>query len=169
MVTNSPCEAPLHLPDTMVRAVIRHAERQADLTGAYLEATGILRSRPARFPAAFLLELAAVLELGLWERRDLLRHIEVDLPTYRQAADQLAARCEKGPAEFQGQNATPLSLLIMQVWIEHFAWDGPDLLNAEAVLSDVNEDDDDFVELLAEFVWTHRHELEHLTLGERQL
>lgn len=157
----SPDTAPY---DAMVRAVIVHAERQADLTAAYLDVIGPLKSKPARFPAAFLLELAAVLELGLWERRDLRRHLNIELPTYREAMDRLVTRCRKGCAEFDGPNATSLSRQVMQAWIEHFAWDGPGLLNADVVLGEA--DDNEFIDLLAEFVWTNRSELSALLCGD---
>jgi hypothetical protein len=166
MVTSANCEGSLRLPDAMVLAIARHAEREADLTAAFLRATGLYESEPPKLPAAFLLELAAVLELGLWERRDLRRHLDVDLPTNRQAADQLAARCAKGPKEFDGPNAAPLSRQVLRVWVERFAWDGRELLAAEVVLGDVNEDD--FIDLLAGFVWEHRRELAHLIRGEEQ-
>lgn len=57
-------EGPLQVPDATVRAVARHAKRQADLTAAYLEAPGLFNGKLVQFPAAFLLELATVLELG---------------------------------------------------------------------------------------------------------
>jgi len=164
MVTSAISDGPLRLPDALVQAATRNAERQADLTGTYLRALGLGKSGEVRLPAAALLELAAVLELGVWERRGLRAHLEVDLPTYREAADQFAARCMKGPLEFEGPNATPLSMRVFQVWVEHFAWDAPELLDAEVVLDNV--DDDDFVDLLAEFVWAHRNELKHLKPGE---
>ncbi len=147
--------------DTLLRAVAQHAERQAHLTGTYLRNSGFCPDGEIRLPGPALLELAAVLELGVWERRGIRQYLPADLLTYREAADQLAARCMKGPAEFQGRNAAPLSLRIFRVWVEHFAWDGPDLLDADVVLSDADHEDD-FIDLLAEFIWTHRNELQHL-------
>jgi hypothetical protein len=150
----------------MVRAITRHAEREADLTAAFLRATGLYQSEPPKLPAAFLLELGAMLELGFWEREGLRRHLDVDLPTCREAAEQLAARCRKGPKEFDDPDAAPLSLQVLRVWTEHFAWDGPELLDAEVVLGDANEDD--LIDILAEFVWTNRHRLEQLIPGEEK-
>jgi hypothetical protein len=111
-----------------------------------------------------LLELGAVLELGVWERVGFRQHLNVDLPTYREAADELAARCRKGPEEFDGPNATPLARQVLRVWTENFAWDGPDLVQADVVVGDFEEDE--FIELLAEFVWNHRHELKNLVRGD---
>lgn len=166
MVTSATSEGSLCFPDAMVRAVARHAERQADLTAAYLRDPRLFGSDEVRLPAAALLELAAVLQLGVWERRGLGRHLDVNLPSYREAADQLAARCMKGPAEFDGPNAASVWVQVLQVWMEHFAWDGPELLQAEVVVGDLDEDA--FIDLLAEFVWTHHRELKHLVRGDRQ-
>jgi hypothetical protein len=170
MTTDMTCEAVNQLPEGMALAVIRHAERQADLVAAHVNATDEFLSAAERLPAAFFLEFAAVLEIGLWELRDLRRHINMDLPWYHQAADELVARCRKGPREFEGPNATPLTVLVLNVWIESFAWDGPDLLGTEIILDEGDQDDDDFIDLLAEFVWTHhRHELQHLISEKRQI
>ncbi|NLS97463.1 MAG: hypothetical protein GXX96_35430 [Planctomycetaceae bacterium] len=163
MIALSTSDVSLPLPNALVHAAVRHAERQAALTAAYLKASDLIVRVNGRLPAAFLLELAAVLELALWEQQDLRRHIDVDLPTYRQAADHLAARCSKGPEEFADLQAAQLSLQVLRVWAEHFAWDAPDLLGAEVVLSDV---DDDYLDLLARFVWTHRNELAYIVLKD---
>jgi hypothetical protein len=96
MVKLATRDGPLQVPDATVRAVARHAERQADLTAAYLDATGLFNGKPVQLPAAFLPELAAVLELGLWERQDLRRHLDVDIPSFSEAAASLAARAAKG-------------------------------------------------------------------------
>jgi hypothetical protein len=167
MVTIPTRDGPLRVPDATVWAVARHAERQADLTAAYLEATGLFNGKPVQLPAGFLLELAAVLEPGLWERQDLRRHLDVDLPTYREAADQLAARAAKGRAEFDGPDATSLSGRVLQVWIDNFAWDGPELLGTDIVVGHVDEDV--FVDVMAKFVWKYRHEIARLLAdGEEQ-
>jgi hypothetical protein len=39
--------------------------------------------------------------------------------------------------------------------MKHFAWEGLDLLQADFILGDVDEDA--FADLLAEFLWSHRH------------
>jgi hypothetical protein len=148
----------------MIRAVARHAERQADSVAAYLRSPRLFDTGEVHLPPAALRELAAVLELGLWEKQGLRDHLDVDLPTYREAANRLAARCKKGPAEFEGPGAAPLSRRVLLAWIECFAWDGQDLLQADVVAGHVNEDT--FVEVLADFVWRHCHELAKM-LSER--
>jgi len=157
MVTFATSEGSLDIPDPLIRAIVHNAHRRADLTAATLDATGLFESEAPRLPAAFLLELSAVIELGVWERQGLRKYLNVDLPTYCEAAAELAARAQDGPAAFEGLKAASLSDRVLQVWVEHFAWDGPDLIGTEVVVGDF--DDDDFVDLLAEFVWAHRHEL----------
>jgi hypothetical protein len=149
---------PLVVSEQQIRAVTRHAERQADLTAATLNAMGFFPKKPAGFPAAFLLELGAVLELGLWERQGLRPYFDVDLPTYREAADALLARAQRGPAAFDGPDAALLSSRVLQTWMNHFAWEGQDLLQADVLVGGV-DDEDTFVDLLANFLLTHRHAL----------
>jgi hypothetical protein len=153
-------EGPLTLSDQQFQAVAQHAERVADLTVAILDAIGLIRNKSAPFPAMFLLELGAVLELGLWEQQGLRAFLDTDLPSYQEAAAALAARAAKGLVEFEGPNAAPLSSLVLRVWMENFAWEGPCHLQAEVVVGNVDEDQ--FAQVLADFVWQHRRELSGL-------
>ena len=151
-------EGLLVVSDQEIRAIARHAERKAQLTAAVLDATGVFREGPTRFPAGFLLELGAVLELGMWERQGLREFLDTDLPSFREAADALLARARRGPTAFDSpDDASSLSSRVLQTWMKHFAWEGPDLLNADFIVSDVDEDQ--FANMLADFVWQHRHEL----------
>ena len=109
------------------------------------------------------MELAAVLQLEEWERQSVLDHLNADLPSYRQAADELAAR-SAWPKEFHGRHATRLSTLVNTVWIERFAWDGPSMLQADIVFGDCDEDA--LVEQLAKFLWEHRVDLNKLIVNE---
>lgn len=154
----------LEISDVQLRAVADHARQRADLTAAALDATGIFTTKPAHLPAGFLLELGAVLELGLWERNGLRQFLATDLPSFHDAAAELAARASKGPKEFDGSDAAPLSQRVLRYWIEHFAWDGPRHLRADVVLGPVDEDQ--FADLMADFVWQHRHELSQLLAPE---
>lgn len=150
-------EGPVVISDHQIQGVVRHAERRADLTAAALEATGLFPKKPAFLPGPFLLELGAVLELGMWERQGLLPHLHSDLPTFREAAGELAARAKQGPAAFEGSEAAPFSGRVLRVWMEQLAWEGPDHFQADVVVGRVDEDQ--FADLLADFVWQHRDEL----------
>ena len=161
------CEGLLVVSDQEIRAVVRHAKRAAELTAAALDATGLFPEKPISLPAAFLLEFAAVLELGLWERQGLREFLKTDLPSYSEAAEAMLAKAKLGPAAFGGpDDASSLSSRVLQAWIRHCAWEGPDLLHADFILGDVDEDQ--FAQVLADFVWQHRHELSAL-LNNQQL
>ncbi|MEN6407488.1 MAG: hypothetical protein ABFC77_13585 [Thermoguttaceae bacterium] len=147
----------LELPHLQIQAIVRNAERRAELTVAKLDDWGYRESKSCHLPPAFLLELSAVLELGLWERQAFRHYLNTDLPTFEEAKVQLAGRAFKGPAEFASPNASPLSEAVLRVWIEQFAWKGPELLQAEVLVGPVDEDE--FADVLAAFVWQHRHEL----------
>jgi len=70
MVDISTSAGTFHIADCLDRAIVRHAERQADLTAFVLRATGLFESlSDAQLPEAFLLELAAVIELQVWEQQ----------------------------------------------------------------------------------------------------
>ena len=146
------------IPDVLLQAVARTAERHAELTAAYLDATGLFPKRPVFLPAPFLLELDAVLQLGMWERLGLREHLDADLPTFNEAAKQLARRAMKGVAEFTDPNASPLHLQVLKAWTENFAWEADKILGADVLVSPM-ANEDVFVEVLAEFVWQHRREL----------
>jgi hypothetical protein len=149
---------PLVLSDQLVCAVVRHARRQAEMVGTCLDATGLFPADCRRcFPAAFLLELGAVLELNLWELQCVRTYLTIDLPSFQEAAIELAARAEQGPAAFEGPHATPLSRRMLQVLIECFAWEGPNFFAANIVLGEIDEDQ--FAQVMADFVWPHRHAL----------
>jgi hypothetical protein len=86
--------------------------------------------------------------------------VSVDLPSFRQAADELVARAARGSREFQGNKGPRLSMLVNQVWIDRFAWDGRALLLADIVFGEC--DDKLLVEQLAKFLWTYKAELQKI-------
>ena len=110
-----------------------------------------------RLPGNFLLELGAVVQLHVWENRGLTPHLKGGLPAAKVASKELADRAHRGTAEFEGENAAPLSRQVLKICIEQFAWNGEELLQADVVVGDVDEDE--FVDVLAEIIWTHRHQL----------
>jgi hypothetical protein len=151
-------------PPALVDGLSLLADRHAVLTANWLSAIGYSAPRTLNVPAAFLLELAAVLQLGEWERQGLTAYLGIEVPTYRDAAMQLAARTKLGVSEFEGPNATSLSNFVGKVWIENFAWDGPAMLNADIVFDDSTGDI--LADQLAEFLWQHHEDLEKLSTQE---
>ena len=152
------------IPTELHAALTRRAELHADLVGRYLTQTLALTER--RFPAVFLLELAAVLQIGLWERQGVHKHLATNVPSYAEAAAELAARANRGTSEFAGLcNATLLSR-VLHAAICDLAWEGPEMLGAEFAV-DVDEEDE-LINLLGDFVWNNRTELNHLAEGDNQ-
>ena len=158
MVTFDTSEGTLTLPDSLVQAIVRHAERDADFTAAVFQAMGLDKS--LRLPAAFVLEFAAVSQLWYWEWQGLRPHLPDHVPTFAEANKCLCDRAMKGPSEFAGLDAIPLSRQILQVWLENFAWDARDEFGVDLIVSQADEDQ--FVDTLAEFLWEHRNQLPHL-------
>jgi hypothetical protein len=150
-------EGTQQINSVVLAAVVRQAHRQAELTAAVLKAWGLAEGKASPLPAGFLLELGAVLELGLWERQGVRPYLTADLPSYREAADELGARASKGPVEFEVPGSVRLWPQVLRVWLEQFAWDGPEALGADLLVGQVDEDA--LVDVLAEFLWQHRHEV----------
>jgi hypothetical protein len=160
MVTQAPSDGSLALPEPLRRALVYNAHWRADLTASALAASGLFETEPPQLPGAFLLELSAVLEIGYLERQGLLEHLSGDVPTFSKAVSTLANRCLRGPSEFERPDATPLSEQLLRVRVEQLAWEGPELLHADFVVT--KADEDAFDDALAEFIWAHRRELAHL-------
>ena len=79
-------DGPVLISDHQTQAIIRLAHRHAERTAAALDATGLFPNRPVLLPGPFLLELAAVVELCMWERQGLRPYLATDLPTFQEAA-----------------------------------------------------------------------------------
>jgi hypothetical protein len=62
------------VPDALVQGATQLAERHAELAARWLGAVGFAPPRPLNVPAAFLLELAAVLQVGEWERQGVVAY-----------------------------------------------------------------------------------------------
>jgi hypothetical protein len=151
------------LPLGTVDAAARHAERMAQKTGEFLRNLGLAQttgadSSPVCFPAEFLLELAAIIQRADWEEKGLTDSIG-ECPSnvineLRQLLDRLVGESDcfrSGDAAIEGAR---LSRATLRVWLERFAWNAPELLQAEVALG--NMDEDAFIDQLAEFLWRHR-------------
>ena len=105
-----------------------------------------------------------MIELVFWERGDLCRHLPVDLPSSREALEQLKNRSRQGATAFADPDDTPLHNQVLRVWTEHFAWDAFEHTGVEMVIGEVDEES--FVDLMAEFLWENRHTLTELVDDE---
>lgn len=154
---------PFEVSDACIQAVIARAEYVARLTGEFLSATGLFpetdatSTEPVRLPGGFLLELGAVLQLGVWERAGIRLHIDAGLPSVEEAAADLARRASENVGEFHGLDAARLLKRVLPLWVERFAWGGPERFGMELEIDAAEEDA--FIEELAEFLWRHRSAL----------
>ncbi|MGY8771438.1 MAG: hypothetical protein ACKVH8_23740 [Pirellulales bacterium] len=153
------------IPDSLLQGVTRRAEYLADLTATYLSILDGFQNKPIRLPGNALLEMAAVLEIGLWELSGAIKQLDKKLPTFMEARTAFAARCKKGPDEFIGPQSTRLSRQVLHIWIDSFAWEGSEILDAAIVVDEVDEDQ--FVKIMADFIWHHKSDLEKLIMEER--
>jgi hypothetical protein len=148
------------VPGVVLDAVTHHANWQAALTASVLNGWKDRLPNLHLLPRGFLLELGAIFELDYWERLGLRAQLNSDLPSYHEAKLQLTQRAARGPQEFEGPGASLLAPRVLRVWLERFAWDGPELLGAEVLVGELDEDL--FAELLADFVWRHQQGLSKL-------
>jgi hypothetical protein len=164
MALLTPGEGSIEVPDFVVTAVIRNAEFQAELTVAFLDATELAckprdgQPRPCGLPADTLLELGAVLQLKYWELHGFRPCLPEELPTFREAAIALAKRATERANDGKRPPSEELSQQVCSVWLRHFAWDGRESLQADMVLDDVDEDK--LVDAMADFLWSHRHDVQ---------
>jgi hypothetical protein len=130
---------------TVLGAVISHADFCADLTIAGLRSLGVLP------PAGT--------KLANPELRGNTQHIAAGLPSYRDAITKLADRAALGPKEFAASTESALQVRVMTFWLRNFAWDGRSTMGADILLDCVDEET--FLDLLAEFLWSNRRQIEN--------
>jgi|SRR5579863_5182645 len=159
----STANGPVEVSHACAKAVADRAEYVATLTGEYLSAAGLIpksdgsATQSWHLPVGFLLELGAVLQLGVWERAGIQTHIQVGLPSYDEASTELARRIAENPADFERTESATLLARVFPLWIDRFAWSAPEIFAAEMQIDAAEEDA--FVEGLAEFLWRHRDSL----------
>jgi hypothetical protein len=135
-------------PGEMVTAVAVDAARDAERVRLFLKHLGIEAApdKPCRLPAGFLLHLGAALRLLAWETQGFFCHRAAGLPEARQAIRD-AFRSRADPTE--------LSVAVLRLSVERFAWSGPLDLTADVALDDLT--DEAALDALAEFLWATRH------------
>ncbi len=152
------------LPDVdphVLQAVVQNAERQALMVAAYLKHVDPQLKRDGfpsgadGLPAGYLLELGATLMLGQWDLQGLRTFLPSELPAFADATRILKHRAASATREFSNVDSAHLSRQIGQIWLERFAWEAPNLLQADVVLGDV--DADALIEAVAQLVWANRH------------
>lgn len=130
---------PVEFPDRAVEAITAHAVTQAELAAQVLQAAGVAGAKPVGMPRSFLLELGAVLELGVWERQGLVGYLDAGLPRFAEAWDGLIDRLIEAPESFFSAEAETFSRRVLLIWFERIAWDASALLEADVVLTPAME------------------------------
>jgi hypothetical protein len=148
----------------LAECLVHDAEYMARLTIRFIDLTGIFPpgqpgERPVALPAEFLLELAAVLRIAIWERDHLRDRIAADLPRAQDAYLELLERAAHRPDSFSSAMVSPpLHRRVIDATLRHLAWNGRRDLGADVLLGRPDEGDDDIaLEAMAEFLWARRH------------
>jgi hypothetical protein len=147
--------------DVELEALVSNAQRQACVVAGFLDtvdeklrADGCPLGTATLSPRA-LLALGAVCQLALWELDGLHQHLPAGLPSVSQAVSDLRTRAESGKWKSETPRAGDLWTKVLETWRTHFAWEAPNIVEAELVVSDM--EDDALVDALAEFCWAYRH------------
>ena len=142
----------------VVDAVVRRATGLADLTATTLRKLGIYSDegcdQTLRVPANLLLELGAVFQLAQWEQDGFTAHLDAGIPSYKEAFADLLEKLERGLWSEEVIRSDSLSFKVFMLSIDGFSWDAPSMLGIDVQLK--ADDEDNFVEKLAEFLWRNR-------------
>jgi hypothetical protein len=119
----------------VIVAFMRDAERMADVTAAFLNQVGSsLQDDQSSWPAAFLLELGAVLRIYQWEAAGISGAIDASLPSFQEALADLAHRLQTEPERFI-RGETPLLLHVLRSWWLGCAHPNEHFLHVDVALS----------------------------------
>jgi hypothetical protein len=148
------------LPAAFNAPLKQAVDRQASLTAAcWIAIDERLKQQgscegAAGIPIQFFVEVAAILQIKMWEENGLLGRLPVGLPSSDDAAAALLRRAATAPQDFAAPDGLQLSPQILIAWLVHFAWSAPNFFQADFVLDEV--DDDSLVEAIAQLLWRHR-------------
>jgi hypothetical protein len=140
-------------PAALSRAAVREGRYYAVLASIFLDRieTAYSHNRTYRIPLAAVLQLGAALRLLTWENAGITAHRSAGLPPAREALIT-AARVLAGV----GSPDPEFPTRVLGVYLDCFAWDAPDILKADAVVSPLQVEEDVAVKAVAEFLWAAR-------------
>lgn len=151
------------LDPALIAATVQQAERQATMVAVCLDAIDARLKEAGHpegskgLPLGFLLELGSICQLKYWEISGLRDFLPPGLPTSEDASTDLYKRATTtAPEEFYSIENDHLGRQLLAVWLERFAWAAPNLLQADVVLGEVDEDS--LVDGLARLLWVHRND-----------
>lgn len=147
--------------EALVAAVAKRAEFLAELLNTVLDdVLGSDEKKSQVFSREQLLELGAALQLGYWEKNGITLHIENGLPSCVDALEKINEQEKLGAAGFPKSSHELLSFRVMCFWIERFSWVSQDEWKTDIIVGKIDEDED--INLLAEFLWQNRDSLYEL-------
>lgn len=147
----------LEVSEVLVTEVAQFSARMALLTAETLTALGLPQRSDHRFPAWFLQEFGAAQQICVWELSGLSEHFAQTLPSYEAAVAEVIRRCRNPRCHDNQEGRTPLSLRVLQFWLNSTSWSAPEILGAEMNFSP--EVEDEAVERWAQFLFDNRHML----------
>lgn len=142
-------------------SVMSDAHKIAELTAAFAERLfpKPLRGEDFSLPVRFVLELAAVVRLAVWETAGLGNYLPNDLRDWRLHWRELLQRCQDNGGEFAGPlppAAASLAARTNRLFRELFLWPTLSTAGIYAVVKSSRSLD---IETLADFLWRHRGSL----------
>jgi hypothetical protein len=161
MALFSTCDGSPEIPDYVTPAVVRHAERVADLVAGFLKfidfplASDAGENQCSGLSAATLLELGAFLLRVTWGHSGVDEFLPAETPSLDIAARAIQKRIADGAVgTFDGQ--ADLHRAVSIAWFNSMAWDCPIEHDADFAVSAVDEDV--LVDAIAGLIWRHRHD-----------
>ena len=131
------------LPPEMVRAVVRNGTQDANDVGDFLDhifaMDGSPFPKPTHLPTLLLLRLGVGCQLLRWESRGILLHKQLGLPDGWAVIREALIRVS-GVAGPQVDPNPGIEQRVLQLSLDQLSWTAPDLLGADIVLGDVDED-----------------------------
>ena len=150
------------LDQSQVDAVIRLADSHAALVAQRLRELEVAYAtqlgRPCRFaavPAEFLLALAALEQLRIWETKGLRPHLGQQLPQFDDLITLTWHLLQSDRSASAAEIAVTIWRLIFRLCVDKFAWDASAVSGADMLVGDL--DDDAVVDAVAQLLWSLRH------------
>ncbi len=146
------------LPPELISALQNFGCRAASRLGTFFAENNIHPRDGRQFTRETLLGIAALLQIEEWQSIGVLDAIGESVPLTVPQLRALAMTLLHGD-ETPGirLHSAILSMNMLRVWAENFAWEGHEILGGDVGISGSLEDD--LLEELAVFLWDHRHQL----------
>jgi hypothetical protein len=142
----------------LIEAVLSRVERSAAQAEQFLKSwCRQLRVRdPGEWPTEFLMDLAAILELGQWQRRGDVPQALQSYPKWQVLLDELLSNAitqiENGVVRTK-PNSSHARRSLFEVWSKEAVW----CSSASAPMRLATDQQEDLLNKLAHFLWNNRH------------